>query len=288
MLRLPVELLRDIFRYTDATEHGEILILLSVCSIWRNAALGITALFTFADWDVWPVEFLRLWCQRAGRAGLEVMLSQEGIHRALVDHDYASVVDDTNPRWQELFVEFDHSDEPGNGSDALRLLSRWKCPQLRILVLSELDHEGQNDIFNLPDDFAPDLEELMLKDAHVTRVTPWENLKRVSVNADFWANGSQGQDIFRTLSRTDKLVFNGCSFSGIGENVAPLEGLKEVVIVDSSIAGFAEWPLRYLVFPHATKLVLRGMRPYASEFPEQDKALWVSDLAWMKKFCFIR
>lgn len=276
MFDLPVELLREIFGYTSPTEHGEILVLMSVCSTWRDAALGFTALFTFADWDVWPVEFLRLWCQRSGQAGLEVVLSQEGFHRVFVDDEYASIVDDTNSRWQELFLEFDHSDESGVAGDVYRLLSRWKCAQLRTLVLSELDHESQNEVFNLTDDFAPELEELMLKDAHVIRATPWENLKRVSVNVDFWARGAEGRDILRTLSCSDKLVFNGCSFSGVGESPTLLEGLKEVVIIDSSISGFAEWPLRYLSFPHATKLVLRGMRPYASEFPEQDKVLWVS------------
>lgn len=243
---------------------------------FHHAALGFAALFTFADWDVWPVELLHLWCQRSGQAGLEVVLSQEGIHRAFTDDDYASVVDNTNHRWQELFLEFDHSDESGNAGDVHRLLSRWKCTRLRTLVLSELDHESQNDVFNLSDDFAPELEEVMLKDAHVIRAAPWENLKRVPVNVDFWARGAEGRDILRTLSCTDKLVFNGCSFSGVGESPTLLKGLKEVVIVDSSISGLAEWPLRYLSFPHATNLVLRGMRPYASEFPEQDKVLWVS------------
>lgn len=275
-LSLPAELLREIFGYTSPTDHDEVLALMSVCSTWRNAVLDITALFTSAEWDFWPVWLLRLWCQRAGQIGLEVVLNQEGIHRALADDQYASLVDDTNPRWQELFLEFDQSDESGNTGDAHTLLSRWKCPQLRILVLSELEDEGQTDIFILPDDFAPDLEELMLKDAHIIRVTPWENMKRVSVNADFWARGTEGQDIFRTISHTAKLVFNGCSFSGVGESNIALEGVTELVIIDDAVTGFTEWPLRHLSFPHTTNLVLRGTRPYASDFTDQDKVFWVS------------
>lgn len=281
---LPVELLRDIFGYTSPTNQHEIVTLMSVCSAWRHAALGITALFTSADWNAWPVEFVRLWCQRAGHTGLEVVLDLEGIRRALVDDEYASLIDHTNTAWQELFLEFDDFDESGNASDVHTLLSRWKCPQLRTLVLSELESEGQNDIFILPDDFAPDLEELMLKDAHVIRAIPWQNLQRVTVNADFGSLGTEAEDIFRTISHTDKLVFNGCSFSGIGESNIILEQVNELVIVDDLTTGFADWPLRHLSFPHTTKLVLRAMKPYASDFPDQNKVLWVRCRAELCEF----
>lgn len=272
---LPPELLRDIFRYTSPTDQREIIVLMGVCSTWRATVLGITALFTFANWDAWPVSLMREWCRHAGQSGLEVEMNQEGICRALDDDDYARLLDETQHQWHQLILEFDRSDEDGNAGDVHALLSRWRFPQLRTLVLSELDHEGQNDIFLLPNDFAPHLEELILKDAHVIRAAPWENLQAVSVNVDFWARGADGEGVFRTISRTKKLIFHGCSFSGIGESYFVLEGVEHLVVVDDSISGFAEWPLRHLSFPNAAELDLCGMRPFVTEFPDQDKVLWV-------------
>lgn len=272
----PAELLRQIFGYTSPVDRHEVIALMSVCSTWRYVALGITALFISADWDAWPVEFLREWCQRAGQTGLDVMLNQDGVHRAFMDDEYARLLSDTSSRWHELFMEFDPSEENSTISEVHMFLSRGGYPQLRTLALSNLDGEGLNEIFVLPEDFAPSLEELMCKDAHIIRAAPWENLQRVSINVDFWASGTQREDILRTISSTDRLIFNNCSFSGIGENIVTLDGVKELTVTDDSTNGFAEWPLCRLTLPNATDLVLCGMRPFASEFPEEDILLWVS------------
>jgi sulfur transfer complex TusBCD TusB component (DsrH family) len=268
---MPVELWREIFRHTSPANHRGVIDLSAVNRFWRRIALDLSELFTYANWNEWPLEALKEWAERGEKAGLEVALGQEGVRRALASDDFVHLLDDTSHSWYALSMEFDRAED----RNVRKLLPRWECLNLRSLVLVDLDDEGQYEVFDVMEGMAPNLEELVCKDIHVVRPTPWRNLKLVSINVDFWLGGDDRTNIFRTISQAENLVFDGCGFSGIGGANIVLDVVKLVTIVDDSATAFAEWPLRHLSFPNADRLILRGTRPYIHEFPDADKQLWV-------------
>lgn len=191
-----------------------------------------------------------------------------------VEQGYIRLLDATSASWHSLSMEFDRNEDAM--IPAHQLLPRWEAPVLRSLQLIDIDDEGQYQVFRTHPNFAPQLEELICKDVHVVRSTPWRQLKQVIINVDFWSQGIERAQIFETLSQTETLILDGCGFSGVGGGNIALDGVREVTIVDDSVTGFAEWPLRHISFPRARKLTLRGTRPYSNEFPDADKQIWVS------------
>lgn len=272
---LPVELLRDIFRYTSPCEHREVIKLTCVCRTWRYTALDIAALFTHAVWDKWSAELLREWCRRAGQAGLEVMLTHKSVSRALEDHEFSRLLDDTSHRWVELFIEFDPT-EDYSVSEVRSWLSRWECPQLRALTLCNLCRRIPNKIFHLPHNSAPSLENFSSRGSQVIRTTPWENLQRVSLDVHIVpGSDSQQEDIIRPVLHARIMTFDRCSFVGRRESVITLARVEVVSIIQHG-SHTVEWLVpQHLSLPNATGLILCGLARFARAFGDYDKGLWV-------------
>lgn len=295
---IPVELLREIFLYTPPTALRDIIWLAGVTSLWRSVVISLPELHTHANWDHWPLDALVEWTQRGKSAGLHVVLGQQAVRRAVIsmndtnsksfnemaaeeeaeergtERGYIRLLDATSPFWHALSMEFDRGED--EMAHVHRLLLRWEAPHLRVLHLIDLEDEGQHEVFTTHPNLAPRLEEFMCKDVHVIRSTPWQHLKRVVINVDFWDQGIEGIQVFKTFSQAETLTLDSCGFSGVGDENITLDGMREVTIVDDSITGFAEWPLRHISFPRVSKLTLRGTRPYSTEFPAADKRIWVS------------
>lgn len=313
---LPVELLREIFRFTPATDHRSVIALGAVTSFWRSIALTVPSLYTHAKWDRWSVDVLEEWARRGAPAGLDVALGRQAIRRALYDLDmdhlsqqqqhppasgpdagmpfldnsdsdlpirpldpptptYVQLLDRTSLSWRSLSMEFDRGEDDTAVHD---LFARWECPNLRSLCLVDLDTEGQYDALSAHPNLAPQLAELVCRDVHIVRSTPWTALQHVVINVDFWSRGAARKRIFDTIAWTEALTLDGCGFTGLGGSNISLEGVRQVTIVDDSVSGFAEWPLRHISFPRVSRLTLRGLRPFPNEFPELDRQLWVSPL----------
>ena len=74
--RLPIELLQKIILLTTTpTDEHTTLRLSQVSRIWRIAVIGLTYLFTEADWNRWPAGLVELWCERAGARPLTIRLN---------------------------------------------------------------------------------------------------------------------------------------------------------------------------------------------------------------------
>jgi len=67
---LPPETIREVVLHTvkGPRDHRQIMRLSHVSTLWREAVLGISTLFTEANWTVWPASLLDTWCSRAGSA----------------------------------------------------------------------------------------------------------------------------------------------------------------------------------------------------------------------------
>ncbi|KAF8316045.1 hypothetical protein DL93DRAFT_786623 [Clavulina sp. PMI_390] len=306
---LPVELLREVFRHTPPDAHRDIFAFSAVNSFWRGVCLSLPELFSTANWDDWSVPAIVEWCRRGNNDGLVVKLGQRAVRRAVMsmeslpyqplpaiargrgiarnhsyngqalanDHPsfqenvskYIRLLDETSLSWISFSMEFDRGDP--TMSLVHELLPRWSCPQLRALTLIDLDNESQNPPFLVLPNMAPYLEELICKDVHIIRASPWANLQRVILDVDFWTQGIERSSIFQTISHAEMLVFDGCGFSGVGGGNIVLHNVRQVTLVDDSVTGFAEWTLRHISFPRATRLTLRGTRPYPNEFPDAEK-----------------
>ena len=73
---LPPETIREIVLRTveGPHDHRQILRLSHVSTLWRDAVLGISTLFTEANWNEWPASLVDIWCSRAGSRLLKVFL----------------------------------------------------------------------------------------------------------------------------------------------------------------------------------------------------------------------
>ena len=75
---LPPETIREIVLHTveGPHDHRQILRLSHVSTLWRDAVLGISTLFTQANWIEWPTSLVDTWCSRAGSRLLKVFLGR--------------------------------------------------------------------------------------------------------------------------------------------------------------------------------------------------------------------
>jgi len=80
---LPPEIIRKIVVHTvdGPCDHRRILRLSQVSKLWRETVLGISALFTTADWESWPAQLVDTWCLRAGRHLLKIYVGDSLVTR---------------------------------------------------------------------------------------------------------------------------------------------------------------------------------------------------------------
>ena len=85
---LPPETIREVVLHTveGPHDHRQILHLSHVSTLWREVVLGISTLFTEANWNEWPASLVDTWCSRAGSRLLKVFLGRYLIEDPLRIH----------------------------------------------------------------------------------------------------------------------------------------------------------------------------------------------------------
>jgi len=149
---LPPEIIRKIVIHTikGPRAYRQIIHLSHVSKLWRDAVLGISALFTEARWGRWPLTLVETWCSRAGSRLLKIRVDD-----ALLD----SMCGTYGGPYQELLrkcavqvgnLEFSHNAKYRDASDLFNLrmpslqrltTTQPRCirsenmPMLRVLIL---------------------------------------------------------------------------------------------------------------------------------------------------------
>src|ERR1700733_2902892 len=78
---VPPELIRKIVVQTieGPRAHRQIMCLSQVSKLWRDVVFGISALFTAANWEQWPISLVDAWCSRA-KAQLLMIYMGRSLH----------------------------------------------------------------------------------------------------------------------------------------------------------------------------------------------------------------
>jgi len=102
---LPPETIREIVLHTveGPHDHRQILRLSHVSTLWRDVVLGISTLFTQANWNEWPTSLVDIWCSRAGSRLLKVFLGSSLFGEPRKDSIHA-LLEDLSARVGELEV----------------------------------------------------------------------------------------------------------------------------------------------------------------------------------------
>lgn len=78
---LPLEVLERILDHAvvGPQDRRTIIRLTSVCDLWRHVVISLSHLFSSANWDTWPTEFLEIWCSRARESPLTIRIGTPGL-----------------------------------------------------------------------------------------------------------------------------------------------------------------------------------------------------------------
>jgi hypothetical protein len=106
---LPHELTQDIISLVvnGASDRRAILGLSQVSQKLRRTVLGMSCLFTEANWDYWPCPFLELWCQRARTQLLTIYLDNTTISRLNrgAAPELKALLESYSPQWGVLHMD---------------------------------------------------------------------------------------------------------------------------------------------------------------------------------------
>ena len=166
--KLPPELIRDIVVHTieGPWDHH----LSQVSKLWRDVVLGISALFTYADWDWWPIWLLDAWCSRA-KAQLLTIRMRRSLHRlgGTSGGLYYALLEKVAVQIGRLRIFCDHRSNPG----AVRLFE-LRMPSLQYLKIWD-DRRVAGDI-HIQSQNMPMLQVLNLRFSEAEIPTPVSNV----------------------------------------------------------------------------------------------------------------
>ena len=157
---LPPEIIRKIVVHTvdGPCDHHRILRLSQVSKLWRETILGISALFTTADWGNWSAQLIDTWCLRAGRHLLKIHVGDSLLTRMYCGfrYPYHTLLERFSTQVGELEVSCDETSPAeifdfqmpslqtlhidNNGGVCIQ---SQNLPMLRVLTLASGEVESQ-------------------------------------------------------------------------------------------------------------------------------------------------
>jgi hypothetical protein len=170
---LPSDVIREIVLRAIDGPHSrrQILHLSHVSRRWREAVIGVSALFTAADWDKWPVWLVDIWCSRASHHLLKVCL-----RHSLRSRQGTAPTPSWHALLPRLSMQVSHlkvvvSPYPGMSmNDAARGVLDFQMPSLKHLVVHSASDVPAE--FHLQPENVPTLRVLELANLRPSIRTP--------------------------------------------------------------------------------------------------------------------
>ena len=261
---LPPEIIRKIAVHTIEGPYAyrQIMFLSQVSKLWRDVVLGISALFTQANWDQWPFWLVDAWCSRAGSHLLTIRMGEDLLLRMddVSGDPYHALLNKLAVQVGKLELSCEGMSRPASGVLGLRM------PSLQHLDISHGDPVVKSEIFSM-------LRALKLIMSKPVIPTPLPHVTRLRYVGSFDHLREDGAHILSQLPHLQHLAFT--LISGIQRVTEQHILLPSLISLEVSWAGNANanaflFVLNVLSLPELQTIVLHdnyACEEYLTLFP---------------------